>query len=221
MRPCTQMKCGKRDAICATMGPRGVPVMHRHLHFVLGTTLMYDHAREFGWRRVKACVRCGEKFAVLYTCARCKSRPLCSRKCQVEDWRSGGHRRWCGDACDANKRFEVRDFPLATSEPSRPFKSELLGPGSDSITEAVCARKDLPVKTRIMRARSPNVFKAEAPWDASHAVGTTTDPALANCKWTFYRRNPNNRTTAAQDPAFLVTTCAVLSGERLAVLASE
>ena len=33
--------------------------------------------------------------------------------------------------------------------------------------------------------------KAEALWDASYAVGETADPALANCKWTFYRRNPD------------------------------
>ena len=44
----------------ATMGSRGVPVMYRHLHFVLGTTLMYDHATVFFWRRLKAFVRSGE-----------------------------------------------------------------------------------------------------------------------------------------------------------------
>ena len=215
-----QVKCGSRDAMRATMGPDGVPVMHRQLHFVLGTTLMYDHASEFGWRRLKACVRCGKSFAVLYTCARCKSRPLCSRACQVEDWRAGGHKRWCGSACDANtEHFEVRDFPLDASAPSK-FKSALLGPGSNAVTEAVFARNDMSSKTRVLRARSPNVTKAEAPWDATYAVGETKDPSLANCKWTFYRRGIGTAITIARKPAFLVTTCAVMNGERLAVLSS-
>ena len=41
------------------------------------------------------CIRCGADSAP-FTCSRCKTAAYCSKACQVEHWKKGGHKEACG-----------------------------------------------------------------------------------------------------------------------------
>mmetsp|Transcript_1608 Transcript_1608/g.4671 ORF Transcript_1608/g.4671 Transcript_1608/m.4671 type:complete len:334 (+) Transcript_1608:448-1449(+) len=41
-------------------------------------------------------------------CAKCP-RPYCSRECQVQDWKKGGHKIWCGKSGEKCIDYEIRE----------------------------------------------------------------------------------------------------------------
>ena len=221
----------------ATMGPRGVSIMFRHLSFVLGTSpLMREHVAVFGWRRQNTCARCGATFTELYVCGRCKTRRVCSRACQIVDWGLGGHKHWCGEPCEDPKMVEIRDYHAALSpEPFHPLKRALLGPGEEPysypdsdpssapdgeygeygpVSQAAFVCETHPANTCLMRRRvseqGSHTSYGDLRWDPSYAVDESCDLAFANCNWVF-RRAPGVSNSAL----VLVTTRTVFDGERL------
>ncbi|EKX51628.1 hypothetical protein GUITHDRAFT_134519 [Guillardia theta CCMP2712] len=60
-------------------------------------------------------VPCGSCYAPLpksssSRCGKCRKRHYCNRECQVEDWKLGRHKTWCGKAGEVGYDFQVVDI---------------------------------------------------------------------------------------------------------------
>mmetsp|Transcript_6115 Transcript_6115/g.13337 ORF Transcript_6115/g.13337 Transcript_6115/m.13337 type:complete len:464 (+) Transcript_6115:108-1499(+) len=51
--------------------------------------------REAFHESTRACNNCGDRIKVLNKCTACRKVSYCSRECQVEDWKEGGHKKEC------------------------------------------------------------------------------------------------------------------------------
>lgn len=54
------------------------------------------------------CSACYVPLTSRMQCGKCKKRFYCSKSCQLADWKSGGHKRWCGRAGENGFDFEIR-----------------------------------------------------------------------------------------------------------------
>ena len=70
--------------------------MHANFHDGNGP----DHYRE----SFKGCDNCGDRLKALSSCADCGKAYYCSRECQVEHWKKGGHREACKAKGDKKKK---------------------------------------------------------------------------------------------------------------------
>lgn len=107
-----------------------------------------------------------EGWAELHHCPKCRKRRLCSRECQLADWKSG-HKHWCGKAGEIDHDFEVREAPgkslgvfaLRDFEPNekvmmeRPVASVAKYEGPVSVIGAVLSLDDS--RTKAVQALTP------------------------------------------------------------------
>jgi endogenous inhibitor of DNA gyrase (YacG/DUF329 family) len=196
------------------LGRRSVPIMRRQLQSVLGATTLKPYSYVFGWPRTTACAFCGASYVRLYRCTRCDARFFCSKACQIIDWRAE-HKRACTHIAPC---FDVRDFCTGPMEADDlQFRNALLGPHRADIGSAVFASTDIAPGTPVMRMRPrPPVLASDK--HPTHSVGTTVCAARANCKWRSFRRAPGVPVHMPRLRAALLTTRAVIAGERLVVL---
>ena len=53
------------------------------------------------------CAFCYRNLVQVSLCGKCRKRKLCSRECQLADWKTG-HKIWCGRSCELGLDFAVR-----------------------------------------------------------------------------------------------------------------
>jgi hypothetical protein len=53
------------------------------------------------------CAFCHRNLVQVSLCGKCRKRKLCSRECQLTDWKMG-HKKWCGRSCELGLDFAVR-----------------------------------------------------------------------------------------------------------------
>ena len=56
-----------------------------------------------------SCAWCYRVSDTLKACAKCSSRKYCSKECQVQDWKIGHHKQWCGKAGEKDVDYQFRE----------------------------------------------------------------------------------------------------------------
>ena len=55
-----------------------------------------------------SCAWCYRTCDTLKKCGKCSTRLYCSRECQVQDWKTGKHKQWCGKAGEKGADYQLR-----------------------------------------------------------------------------------------------------------------
>ncbi len=55
---------------------------------------------------IRSCYSCHQNASQV--CSKCKKRFYCSRTCQIDDWKFGGHKYFCGESGEVGFDVEIK-----------------------------------------------------------------------------------------------------------------